>query len=93
MFFIPEFQTSIYDTYHTPLMIFITDLSLQAFTVKLKMILSVILGDWSYGLYLQAESYSEDHTGCTADSEPNQKQQLPARGFHYEYLCNGITHS
>lgn len=93
MFSIPEFQASIYDIYHTPLMIFITAVSPQALTVKLKMILSVILGDWCYGPYLQAESYSEGQAGYTADPEPNQKQQFPARGFHYKHLCNGKTHS
>lgn len=45
-----------------------------------------------FGLYLQDESYSKDHAGYTADPEPNQKQQLPARGFHYKHLCNGNTH-
>lgn len=93
MFSIPEFQASIYDICHTPLMISITAVSLQALTMKLKMILSVILEDLSYGLYLQAESYCKDHTGCTADPKPNQKQQLSARGFHYKHLCNCKTHS
>ena len=40
--------------------------------------------------YLKVEGDGQDKTRDTAYREAKEKQQLPARGLHYEYLINKI---
>lgn len=91
MFSIPEFQTSIYDIYYTSFIIFITVVGFAGTYCEIENNFEYYTG--RLVLYLQSESYSKDHTGDTADPEPNQKKKLPARRFHYKHLCKSKADS